>query len=164
MRSAEHLFARGKPDDLGLACHGLSERYHKAALYAFHLDRTVIPYLKSEIRKRARYYAINERWPKQAIASIEEMICILMYDVEKGGRTTMQLRSSAIPVVREALINWRKARVPVKDKVTALGISEAAWYRHYAKPYDSLYADVIGWAMSGRSHVFRQDNYEELME
>lgn len=163
MRSSEAMFASDDVEGLGLACAHLSERYYKAALYAFKLDRSVIPYMKSELRKRARYNIRNGEWSKQAAAAMEVMICILLYDVECGGRLTEEYRSDAVPITRDAIRSWRSLkRAPVKDKAEALGVSRATWYRHYAKPYAGLYMDVMGWAMTGRSHVFRMENYEDL--
>lgn len=166
MRSAERLLASEEVEDLGLACAHLSERYYKAALYCFRLDRTVIPYLKAELRKRAHWYAKHEGWSKKAVKVIEEMICICLYDLEKGGRTTAEFRGDAVPVTTQALRSWRSVgkRSTAKEKAEALGVARHTWYRYYAKPYEALYADIVGWATTGRAHIFRMDNYEKLMD
>lgn len=166
MRSAERILASDDPEESGFPCMHLSERYYKAALYAFRLDRTVIPYLKDELRKRAKYYAVREHWSKDAKRAIEAMICIILYDMEKGGRTTSEFRADAVPVTEGALRSWRSFEVRATDeeKAEAVGVPLRTWYRHYAKPYDAMYADIVGWAYVGRSHVFRMENIEELLD
>lgn len=143
----------------------LDERYYKAALYVFRLDRAVIPYLKGELRRRAKWYALHERWSSHAKRAIEPMICIVMYDLEKGGRTTSEFRADAVPVADAALRSWLSLseRATDQEKADVLGIPLRTWYRLYAKPYDALYADVVGWAMTGRRHVYRMENIEELL-
>lgn len=164
MRSAEAIFAGENVEEMGLACALLSERYYKAALYAFRLDRTVIPYLKAELRKRAAWYAKHEQWSERAKKGAEVMICIALYDMERGGQTTAEGRAGAVPLVREALRAWRAhgKRATAQEKAEAMGCSRATWFRYYAKPYESLYSDLVGWAYVGRNHVFRMVNYEEL--
>lgn len=161
MTAPETVLASNNSQDKGSGLYALEERYTKAALYVFALDRTVIPYVKGELRNRARWYSNREQWSKQAKGTIEMMICLLLYDVEKGGRTTAEFRSAAIPVIRTALRSRRSLakRSTIKEKVELLGISRASWYRHYAKPYEALYADFMGWADIGLRHVRRMHNY-----
>lgn len=163
MRSAERILASDDVEEKGLACALLGERYYKAALYAFTLDRTVIPYLKGELRKRAAWYAKHERWSDKTTKAIEPMICIAIYDLERGGQTNAESRAAAVPIVREAIRSWRKfKRATAKEKAQVVGCSRATWFRHYAKPYEALYGDLVGWAYVGRAHVFRKANEEEL--
>lgn len=138
MRSAERILASEDVEEKGLCLAFLKERYTKAALLAFSLDRSVCPYLKGELRRLAKWYWVNDRWSDKARAMTESMICLALVDLEHGGRTTPEERAENI------------------------GVSRATWFRHYAKPYESLYSDLVGWSFVGRSHVFRMHNIEEL--
>lgn len=163
MKSAERILASDDVEEKGLACALLGERYYKTALYAFTLDRTVIPYLKGELRKRAAWYAKHEGWSEKAKKASEIMICIALYDLERGGQTNAEGRAAAVPLVREALRSWRKFKgATSQEKAEAMGCSRRTWFRYYAKPYEALYGDLVGWAYVGRAHVFRAYNIEEL--
>lgn len=165
MKSAERILASDDVEEKGLCLAFLKERYTKAALLKFSLDRAVIPYLIGELWKVARILSVQDHWAKQTKIAAPFLIRIAMIDLERGGRTTVAERV----VFLEAMLK-AQACACIPDEGECMGwcpsqkvaVSERTWYRHYSKPYESLYGELCGWAYAGRRHVFRRENAEEL--
>lgn len=139
MRSAERILAdMGHTDDKGMSLVHLKERYTKAAMLKFCLDREVVPYLVRELCGEAKRYAADEGWHSTALRHAECLALLACRELERP--------------------------MQVKAKIEYMKTSEATWHRRFSKPYEALYGDLVGWAFVGRRHAFRQWNAEELAE